>query len=183
MKRILLSLLAAAALLFPGLAAAQVSTDAIKTGIPNAATLIQASASASSVTGTTTVTPLGTVTIPAGSMGDSGGVLIYSTWSMTSSANTKTTVIRFGGAGGTQYLNQSHTTVVTVSDMRRIRNRSATTQVGSYSSVIPGLGSHSGSPVTSSINTNSSVDIVFTCQLASAGETCTLENYEVWRLP
>lgn len=192
MKRLLLSIFSAAALLFAGAgplltplpAQAQVSVDAGKTGVTRGMHLLCSSAIAASVTGTTNETALATCTIPAGSMGTSGGLLIYSTWSVTSSANNKTPRIRFGGASGTQYLSVILTTSATLGDVRRIRNRGAVnSQVGGFSNSQTGVGSSTGAVSTSSVDTSASVDLVASCQLASSAESCTLENYEVWQLP
>lgn len=180
MKRLLLSLFAAAALLFAGLAPAQVSVDAGKTGASRSMHLLCASAVAASVTGTTTETALATCTIPAGAMGTSGGLLIYSTWSVTNSANTKTLRGKFGG---TAFFTQGLTAAAHYSDIRRVRNRSVSAQIFSAAAGANPVGASSLAVTTASVDSLSSVDVTFTGQLANTGETITLENYEVWLLP
>jgi hypothetical protein len=163
-----------------------VSADPTKTGISRSPHLLCASAVVSmSVTGTLTETALATCTIPAGAMGLNGGVMIYSTWTVTNSANNKTTRIRLGGIGGTAHNDTVWTTIATVPDARRIRNRnSASSQVGSTAAASGGgFSTTSGAVVTSSVDTTAAVDLVFTGQLANTGETITLESYEVWLLP
>lgn len=151
---------------------------------PRAPILLAASAVAASVTGTTNETTLATVTIPAGAMGTSGGVQINSSWSTTNSANTKTIRARFGGASGTAYLSGGVTTVASIADSRRIKNRgSADSQVGSLAAIQGGFGTSGAAVITSTVDTSAAVDLVFTGQLTNTGETITLENYEVWLLP
>jgi hypothetical protein len=162
-----------------------VQTDATRTGIPKVATLLAASAVAVSVTGTTAETALATVTIPAGAMGINGGLQIWTTWSYTNSANTKTPRIRLGGAAGAVHLAPALTTSATFSDVRRIRNRaSASAQVCSTASVAAApIGTTTVAPTTSAVDTSAAQDLVITGQLALGTETITLENYEVWLLP
>lgn len=143
------------------------------------------SAVAASVTGTLSETALATVAVPAGLMGTDGGLLVYSSWSYTSSANNKLLRIRLGGIAGTQFLGATLTTTSMVSDMRRIRNRnSAASQVGSTGIGSVGLimGSSTTLP-TAAINTAVSQDLVFSGDLDDTGETIALENYEVWATP
>jgi hypothetical protein len=181
MKRILLSLFAAAALLFGGLAPAQVATDAGKTGIARAAHLLCSGTTALAVTGTLTETTLATCTVPAGAMGLTGSVRIETTWSYTNSANSKTLRVKFGG---TSYLAVALTTSATGADVRIIRNRnSASSQIGNIGTGTPAYTLNSSAALpTSSVDTTAAVTILLTGQLANTGETITLEGYEVWLL-
>jgi hypothetical protein len=153
---------------------------------PAVARLLAASAATGmSHTGNTNETALATISIPGGAMGLNGGLLIYTTWTYTNSGNNKTLRVRFGGASGTQYLASTTTTTATLSDFRKIRNRnSASAQIGNTAG---GAGSTFGTTAsavtTSSVDTTAAVDLVISAQLASAGETITLESYEVWLLP
>jgi hypothetical protein len=158
--------------------------DPTKTGLIVGASLLAASAVALSVTGNTNETVLATVSIPAGSMGLNGGVVVKSTWSHTNSANSKTLRIRFGGVSGTAYLSYGATTTATLTETeRRIRNRnSASSQVGNAPTGVQSGGS-SGAIPTSAVDTTAVVDIVISGQLALGSESITLENYEVWLLP
>jgi hypothetical protein len=152
---------------------------------PAVARLLAASAATGmSHTGNTNETALATITIPAGAMGLNGGIEVRAVWSCTNSGNNKTPRLRFGGAAGTVYFGPIITTNAGAGDVRRIRNRnSASAQVGSFSSSATGVGLLGSAPVTSSVNTAAAVDVVLSAQLASAGETITLESYEVWLLP
>ena len=162
-----------------------VATDTRKTGIAAGPTLLGASAVAASITGTLTETTLATVTVPGGAMGLNGGLHIYTTWSMTNSANTKTQRVRLGGAAGTIYAGVALTTATTLHDFRRIRNRnSLASQVGSLNAAAGSTFSSSGvAVVTSTIDTSVSQDVAITAQLGNTGETITLESYEVWLVP
>lgn len=150
---------------------------------PETFTTIGRSAVAVSVTGTTNETTLATVSVPAGAMGLDGGIHIYSTWSMPSSANAKTLRTKYGGAA---FVTFSLTTSAVMSDMRRLRNRnSASSQVAStFNGTSNALGiSGAGAASTTAIDSSVAQDVVFTGQLALGTETLTLENYEVWLVP
>lgn len=126
-----------------------------------------------------------TATIPAGLLGADGGLIVNSTWTFTNSANTKTTRIRLGGVGGTQFLNCPFTTLALLADLRIIRNRTASTQIGSINAAQTGggLGSNTGVPTTGAVDTSVSTTLVLTGQKASAGETIQLEIGDVWVTP
>lgn len=147
--------------------------------------LLAASGAAVSHTGNLTETALATVSIPAGAMGLNGGLLIYATWSMTNSANSKTPRIRLGGLSGTIVSGAGHTAAATFHDIRRVRNRnSASSQVFSFAAGSAAvIGPTTGALSTGAVDTSAAQDLVFSAQLANAGETLTLENYEVWLLP
>ena len=153
--------------------------------IPDGPQVLARSGVAVSHTGDTNETALSTVTIPAGAMGVNGGVQVYATHSFTNSVNNKIMRLRLNGIAGTMFFASTQTTQLTLSDMRRIRNRnSASSQVGSFaSSNVVGLGQTTNAVATATINTAAAVDLVLSAQLASAGETITLENYEVWLTP
>lgn len=140
--------------------------------------VIAASAVASAHTGDTNETALATVTVPANVMGANGIVHVTTLWSYTNSANTKTLRVRYGGASGTQYLATTPTTTGAIRVSTYIQNRNATnSQVGGPNAVFAyGTGA---SVVTSSRDTTAAQDIVMTAQLASSGETITLEGYIV----
>lgn len=159
-----------------------VATDPRKTGVAAGPTLLAASAVAASITGTLTETALATIAVPPGAMGLNGGLQVWTTWTVTNSANNKTLRVRLGGIAGAQYMANVLTTSTSFNDIRRIRNRnSASSQVGGPASGT--FGAAGAAVVTSSLDTAAAQDISITAQLASAGETITLESYEVWLLP
>jgi hypothetical protein len=151
---------------------------------PAVARLLAASAATGmSHTGNTNETALATISVSP--PGPNGGIEVRTVWSYTNSGNNKTLRVRLGGIGGTAYLALVPTTTTTLSDSRRIRNRNSnSSQVGSFSAANSGgFNTSSAAVVTSSTDWSAAVDLVISAQLASAGETITLESYEVWLLP
>jgi hypothetical protein len=70
------------------------------------------------------------------------------------------------------------TTSASTHSLARICNRGASSQVA-FASATSGVGSSSGAPATAAIDTTAATSITLTAQLASAGETITLESYIV----
>lgn len=152
--------------------------------VPASAQLLARSAVAAALTGSTNETALATVTVPAGLMGVDGALHVYTTWATTNSANNKTLRVRFGGAAGNAYMANVLTTSASFNDMRRIRNRnSAASQVGTGSASASAYAAAGGAVTTSAVDTASAVDLVLSGQLATAAESISLENYEVWITP
>lgn len=138
------------------------------------------SAVAVSTPASTTEEVLATITIPAGIIGDNGQLRVYTLWSSTSSANTKTPRVRFGGTSGTAFLSATLTTSATTQVMTLIRNRSsASSQVGNVATVTASFGVSSGSITTATVDTSVATTLVITGQKAVSGETLTLESYTV----
>lgn len=161
------------------------STDPRKTGVSNGPTLLAASAVAVSVTGTVSEIALATVPVPAGAMGVNGAIMVKSQWSYTNSANNKVVRTRFGGIAGAQIMAATATATAAIVDMeRRLRNRgAANSQICSLNNGLFTPGSSTSTQTTTAVDTSVAQDVVFSGQLASAGETITLESYEVWLLP
>jgi hypothetical protein len=147
--------------------------------------LAASAATGMSVTGTTNETALATVSIPAGSMGTSGGLHVYTTWTMTNSANSKTPRIRLGGIAGTAFMAVGFTTAASFADFRRIKNRgAANSQVAAAPAAASSPFGASSSAVTAgAVDTSAAQDLVISGQLTNTGETLTLESYEVWLIP
>ena len=143
--------------------------------------ILGASAVAVPLTGSTSETILATIVVPAGSMGTNGLLRVSYLWSMTSSANVKTPRLRLGGIAGTAFYQQTHTTTATLRHQTEIANRNSAASQVSYPSIAGGGGwSTSAQAVTTgTVNTAVAQDLVITGQLASAGETITLESYIV----
>ena len=147
--------------------------------------IVGASGTAVSLTGTTNLTAMATIPIPAGIMGKSGGLRITLTFTCTNSANNKTMRIHFGATGsstsGTQYLTSTVTTITGAREMRLIFNKNSTTSQMGLPPGTPtgGLGQTAGAFVTSTVDTGIASEICISGQLASSGETLTLEDYVV----
>lgn len=135
---------------------------------------------ASALTGTTSETTLATVTVKGGAMGVQGQIMVHSSWTYTNSANNKNARLRIGGLAGTVCMNYTVTTTATLVDLRRVANRNS----ASSQTVTASSGGHTGGFGTSANalpapvqNTANDFDLVLTGQLASSGETITLESW------
>lgn len=123
---------------------------------------------------------LATITVPAGVMGVDGQLRITTLWSHTSSANTKTLRVRFGGIGGATYLAYGATTSVASQAQNTVRNRNSTSsQIGYASASTSSFTSTASAVTTSTVDTTAETTIVITGQKASGAETITLESYLV----
>lgn len=139
---------------------------------------IYSSATPVSLTGTASETTLATITIPAGSIGANGKVIVTTLWSCIGT-NTKNARVRMGGASGTVYSNPAITTQTAGRMATEISNKnSQTSQIGNGVSA-SGLGFGTFTTVTSSVDTSAATSIVVTGQLTNTGETITLEGYSV----
>lgn len=138
-----------------------------------------------SVTGTTSQTELGVATIPGGLVSSNGMLEIYCFWSMTNSANTKTTRIKLMETsdpvtGGTGYHGIANSTILYHQMTVRIHSANSTSSqkgVGYWQA--GGVGSLAQAPVTSTYNFSTDKKIQLTGQLTNTGETITLRG---WRL-
>lgn len=140
-------------------------------------TVLAGSAVAVPHTGDTNETTLATITIPAGAMGKNGQLRITTNWSYTNSGNNKTLRIDFGG---TDYRAFVVTTTDAFRDQITIANRNATnSQVGGLVGTAVAYTSTTIANVTSAVDTTAAVTLTITGQLASGGETVTLESYLV----
>lgn len=137
--------------------------------------VLAAGAVAAAHTGDTTETTLATIAIPAGAMGPNGALRVTSHWSFTNSANAKTARAKLGG---TAFLVASHTTSSGGVYQRTLQNRNSQASQISYQHN-SGNSYTTGNIFTASVDTSVAQDIVLTGQLASAGETITLESWLV----
>jgi hypothetical protein len=141
---------------------------------------LKASAQAATLTGTLTETALATIKVPARAMGTDGRIRVTALWSMPNSANNKTFRVRFGGMSGTAFHQETYGSGVQSSRVViEIANRGAVNaQVGGPAGYA-GVGTNSGAPILSAVNTDADVDVCLTAQLANTGETVKLESYLV----
>lgn len=148
-------------------------------GLDSKVSVIASSAVAVTHTGTTNKTAL--VTIPLPALGINDQIRYQVAYSSVSSANNKTYSVTLGGVGGTDFTASVQTTNhVVETGVRRICNRGATnSQHGGMSAANIAGGVSGSAAVTSSIQTNVSVDLCLCVTLASAGETARIESYLV----
>jgi uncharacterized protein YbjQ (UPF0145 family) len=138
--------------------------------------VLAASGVLASHTGSTSETALATIAVPAGAMGANGILRVTSLWSYTNSANTKTLRMRLGGLAGTLFMEIAATTTAYYYSQRLIQNRnSQSSQIGQQGGT--GTFTTAANATTGTVDTSSAQDLVLTGQLASAGETITLEGY------
>src|SRR5690606_6228963 len=106
-----------------------------------------------------------------------GRLVINLTGQHTNSANAKTYRVRFGGVGGTVFLQFAPTSSAGFSGTCVIRNRNATdSQVGKPAGLV-GEGVATTVPVTAAIDTTNAVDLVITGQLANSADTIQLDEF------
>jgi len=139
------------------------------------------SAVAASVTGSTSETTLASVTIPANAMGANGVLRISAEWSYTNSANNKTLRTRLGGLSGAVFDTIVPTTNAYQRRQCEIKNRNAANvQLGPPSGFAGGgWGTATNAVATGALDTTVAQTLVLSGQLASAGETITLQSYLV----
>lgn len=159
-------------------------TDLLARGIAaqalRAGMVLGQSAEAASHTGTTGEVTLATIPVAAGLLGLNGQLVIEALWSVTNSANIKTPRIRVGGVA---IRSPSLTTAASFNDRCRIanRNNAASQIIQGNSATVYGATTSAAIPAT--IDTGAAFNITLTGQLASAGETITLESWLVLAYP
>lgn len=138
------------------------------------------SAVAVSVGSTTDETTLATITVPANSMGPNGRIVVTHTWTCTNNANAKTPRVRWGGGAGTAVAGIALASNASGRFQMEVMNRNAAnSQLLSPTSGGGAFSASTGSHQTASVNTAADTTIVITGQKASAGDTLTLESYNV----
>lgn len=148
------------------------------TGVPE---IFAQSGVAVSVGATTTETVLATVSFAGGELGPNGILMIWSQWTNNNNANNKTFSIRLGGAAGTLYQGGVNTTNVGQARPVIIANQNSQS---AQRCTVPagnqvGYGAFASAAITSTLNTAAAWDLVFTGTKAVAGDTLTLEGYQV----
>lgn len=154
---------------------APVSAQQVRqTGRLNVPVVLCQSAVQVSHTGNTNETELGSCTIPANAMGPNGRIRVSAQFSYTSSVNSKTLRVRFGGIGGTVYVTISPTSTLQFQAIASIANRNATNSQAGGVATIGAAGSVA--VVTSAVDTTASTTVSITGQLTNTGETVALES-------
>ena len=135
-----------------------------------------ASGAAVALTGSTSETTLATIAIPANSMGANGRLRITTFWSTSGVAGTKTARVRFGG---TAFVAAGVTTTYW-QNMAIIRNANNVAVQKSFATIsTSSFDLANGTAGSGAINTAAAQNITLTGQLSNAGDTLTLEAYEV----
>lgn len=154
-------------------------TGGTVSGVSGATTVLNASGLSVSGTAVTTEEAYRTVTLPALQANDV--LRVTATWAYTNSANNKTVRIRLNGLAGTQIFGAIKTTTTNQTITLYIRNRNATnSQLVDYMAVDSGGTFTSSTLGSAAIETSSAgVQLVFSGEKASAGETCALQASSV----
>lgn len=138
------------------------------------------SGAASPVTGTTNETTLATIVVPAGAMGLNGVLRIRPKFTYTGSTNLKTLRVRLGGSTLWSGTNASNASNLGSEPYIDIQNRnSVSSQIGMPADAAGVNLQIVGAFLTAAIDTSAAQNLTITGQLASSGETITLEAYNV----
>lgn len=135
--------------------------------------------------GDATETSLVNAALPGNSLGANGLLWARATWSYTNSASVKTLRTRWNGLAGTRIREDAVSTTASVRTEARLQNVNATNSqkaANAFNAGRSGWDASTGGVATSSADTTASVDIAFTAAWAGAvaGESITLESYEIW---
>lgn len=126
----------------------------------------------------TTEDVLYTCSVPGGMMGPNGRIRVTTIFTVNNTADAKTIRVRLGGASGTAIATRNLAN--NVSDYRQVtaaNRNSASSQIAPGAALAAGgWGSGTGGNTTATINTVATTTVVVTCQKATAGDTCTLED-------
>lgn len=138
--------------------------------------IISQSAVAISVPADTSENTLVSITIPGGTIGANGRLVVETSFTITASTNSKTWRVRLGGTTLHSGVTAS-ATAVTFDSIARIANRnSESSQIGS---TFTGNGAVSTSLPTGTVDTSVDQTLIITGQKASGGETMTLAQYSI----
>lgn len=128
----------------------------------------------------TTEDTLATCTVPANAIGANGYLRVFASFTTSGAGGTRTPRLRYSGASGTVTAVLAAATTNTGVDLTSvIRNANATNSqiaTGGFSSV-GGAGGNGKN--TLAVDTTVATTIAITCQKASAGDVCTLDQYLV----
>lgn len=149
--------------------------------------LVLASGVASAaLTGATTETQMGVITVPGGALGPNGFVRVTALWSAgANNANAKNCRIRAPGSGGTPFRNVDLANNTHVREMVIIQNAGSETTQKSRPAASNEFGTGTGTIISTTINTAADWNINLTGQLANAADSLTLEGWiaEVFYVP
>lgn len=123
-------------------------------------------------TGDTSQTTVYTFTVPGGTLGANGALKIDSLWSCDNNANVKTVRVKFGTATMKQ---QALTSKTSGFFTCTIFNRNDEASQIMINGLVAAYGTTTSAMATPTIDTSDDVDVTFTVENASAGDTTSLE--------
>ena len=122
---------------------------------------------------------LATITIPGGTLGPNGAVLVRHLWTFTNNANVKTVRVRLGGISGTIHSAIAGASALTYKGHCMIMNRGAQdSQVGQVADTSI-FTTSVNALVTGAIDTSVDQDLIISIQKATGTDVGTLEAYSV----
>lgn len=131
------------------------------------------------VTGTTGEATLATVTIPAGLMGPNGWLRITTNLTMTNNGNNKTFKIKLGGSELTNTTGGVTNSAASNRIITVVNRNDVASQAVHAPSANSTQGETDGASTTLSINSDADMTLLFTGDLADAGDELALEGYTV----
>lgn len=157
-----------------GLGAADITALKKSLGVP----LTFLGQGTTTVTGTTSLTVVNTITIPANSLGPNGQLTLRMLWDGT---GTTSRTLK-GTFGGVDIFSLALTTSPKSESVARFSNINATNSQKGFpvgTSSTTGLGSSTGTIQTGSVDTTVNQDLVFSITLTNAADSAELASYEV----
>lgn len=145
--------------------------------------IIGRGASSLTVPGDTTEDILVTIPMDADIMGLLGNIEVETWWSITSSANTKTPKIRFGGPAGQDCMNATFTTSTAAKAVASIANRASKSTQLVTGHIITTSNALVTQNAGAAVDTSLATSIVISGQKQSAGEVMTLNAYRAILYP
>lgn len=135
------------------------------------------SGAGTSHTGNSNETTLKTVTVPAKLMTPNAFLAVISLFEMTNNGNNKRMRIRFSGAAGTAFMDQTIASFANTQVLTLIRNNNATNAQLSAPITSTGFGTSGNAIVTGTVDTAASdTTLVSTVLLSNTGDTVTLRH-------
>ena len=111
--------------------------------------------------------------VPGNTLGPNDTLRVTPIFSMTNSANNKTTNVKFGGSAIGSVVN---TTAATYKEQRQVSNRGVKNSQVAFSSAFGGFGGSSVAITALTVDTTQDQILTITGTKASAGETLKLES-------
>lgn len=119
-----------------------------------------------------------TCTLPA--LLPNAAVHVYTYWTITNGASTKTMRLRYSGAAGTIFGTIATTTNAVIQLRGHLLNRNSTSSQFTAEERYIGTSTFQSSNSTAAVDSSvAGTSVVATCQKVTAGDTCTLEGIEV----
>jgi len=131
------------------------------------------------LTGTTVETLMAEILIPGGVMGPHGSLEIWTIWSCTNNANSKTPRLRWSGPAGGEMFNTVLASVSSLNLMSSLTNRGSESSQVQGHRALTSFASSSGGLFTWTVDTRVDQTIALSGELANAGDSLTLERYSI----